>query len=423
MAVQLQTVRTPAEEAILARLAEGGRRHTQTREKAVARLRANGLPNRRVEAWHYTDLRTLMRDAPPPFEAFTDDLVAEAMSQSAALSLKDAAHVLFVNGRFVRHAGALEVVDADTGDQAAAAGDAYGDDGAVALHRAFAGRTTTLRVPPSHRSIVHLDFRELGTDAFSTFPHLVIEVVEGADVLVLETHRGPNDVSYQTHALIEFHVASSAKVEHVRVNEAGNKALSLSTLGVDLAARAAFQSFSLSSGANVARHQIFLRSLGEHAKIGLAGATLARGRQHADTTLVVDHTAPRCESREFYRYIVDDMATGVFQGKIVVAPNAQKTDGGMKSQTILLSDTAAMNNKPELEIFADDVVCGHGATCGSLNENQLFYAHARGIPPVEAEALLLEAFAGEAIDRVGDEQIREQLMDKVRDWLAQRVKS
>ncbi|MDT2021458.1 Fe-S cluster assembly protein SufD [Methylocella sp. CPCC 101449] len=422
MAVQLQTVRTPAEEAILARLAEGGRRHTQTREKAVARLRANGLPNRRVEAWHYTDLRTLMRDAPPPFEAFTDDLVAQAMGQSAALSLKDAAHVLFVNGRFVRHAGALEVVDADTGDQAAA-GDAYGDDGAVALHRAFAGRTTTLRVPPSHRSIVHLDFREIGTDAFSTFPHLVIEVVEGADVLILETHRGPNEIGYQTHALIEFHVASSAKVEHVRVNEAGNKALSLSTLGVDLAARAAFQSFSLSLGANVARHQIFLRSLGEHAKIGLAGASLLRGRQHADTTLVVDHTAPRCQSREFYRYIVDDMATGVFQGKIVVAPNAQKTDGGMKSQTILLSDTAAMNNKPELEIFADDVICGHGATCGSLNENQLFYAHARGIPPAEAEALLLEAFAGEAVDRVGDEQIREQLMDKVRDWLAQRVKS
>lgn len=420
MAAHLQTVRTPAEEAILARLAEGGRRNTQAREKAAARLRAVGLPNRRVEAWHYTDLRTLMRDAPPPFEAFTDALVADAARMKPALKVKDAAHVLFVNGRFVRHAGALEVVDADTGDQA---GDSYGDDGAVALHRAFAGRTTTLRVLPAQRGIVHLDFREIGTEAFATFPHLVIEVVEGADVLVVETHRGPDELAYQTHALIEFHVAPSARVEHVRLNEAGNKALSLSTLGVELAARATFQSFSLSSGASVSRHQIFLRSLGEHAKIGLAGATLLRGRQHADTTLVVDHTAPRCESREFYRYIVDEAATGVFQGKIVVAPQAQKTDGGMKSQTILLSDTAAMNNKPELEIFADDVVCGHGATCGSLNESQLFYAHARGIPPAEAEALLLEAFAGEAIDRVGDEQVREQLMDKVRDWLAQRVKS
>ncbi|HLW92896.1 MAG TPA: SufD family Fe-S cluster assembly protein, partial [Roseiarcus sp.] len=144
------------------------------------------------------------------------------------------------------------------------------------------------------------------------------------------------------------------------------------------------------------------------------------GKRHADTTLTVNHAAPRGESREFYKHIVADEATGVYQGKVIVEPGAQKTDGGMKSQAILLSPAAIMNNKPELEIFADDVICGHGATVGALDPDQLFYLRARGIPEKEAEAMLLEAFGFEAIERVGDEHLREALRDKARGWLAAR---
>ena len=176
----------------------------------------------------------------------------------------------------------------------------------------------------------------------------------------------------------------------------------VSTLVARLGERARLTSFALVTGAGLLRRQGFLRFEGVHAKASLAGVSLLRGRQHADTTLVVHHVAPHCESREFFRHILDGEATGVFQGKVVVAPGAQKTDGVMKSQAILLSEDATMNNKPELEIFADDVVCGHGATCGELDADQVFYVQSRGLPRPEAEALLLEAFAAAAIDRVDE---------------------
>ena len=145
---------------------------------------------------------------------------------------------------------------------------------------------------------------------------------------------------------------------------------------------------------------------GEKAKVALGGLALLDGARRADTTLQVVHSAPGGVSREFYRAIVDDEAIGTFQGKVVVANGAQKTDGAMKSQAVLLSPHAQMNAKPELEIFADDVVCGHGATVGSLDPEQVFYLRTRGIPKDEAEAMLLEAFGGEAIERVDDEALR-----------------
>ena len=179
--------------------------------------------------------------------------------------------------------------------------------------------------------------------------------------------------------------------------------------------------FALVAGGALARRQIFA-TLAVRAPIWRSrGLSLLDGRRHADTTLVVDHAAPRGQSREFYKHIVADEATGVYQGKVVVRPGAQKTDGGMKSQAILLSPTAIMNNKPELEIFADDVVCGHGATVGALDPEQLFYLRARGLPAAEAEAMLLEAFGAEAIARVADEECAEALREIMRGWLAARA--
>ena len=130
---------------------------------------------------------------------------------------------------------------------------------------------------------------------------------------------------------------------------------------------------------------------------------MLKAKQHADTTLLVDHAVPHCESRELFKTVIDGTATGVFQGKIIVRPHAQKTDGRMMSRAVLLSEGGTMNNKPELEIFADDVQCGHGATCGELDENLLFYLMARGLPRPEAETLLLQAFLGEAIEVVEHE--------------------
>jgi Fe-S cluster assembly protein SufD len=147
---------------------------------------------------------------------------------------------------------------------------------------------------------------------------------------------------------------------------------------------------------------------------------MLNAQQHADATLLIDHAVPHCTSRELFKTVLDGSSTGVFQGNIVVRPHAQKTDGGMKSDTLLLSDAATMNNKPELEIFADDVVCGHGATCGALDEELLFYLESRGLPKAEAESLLLQAFLGSAVESVSHEAAREALVGVVENWLKSR---
>ena len=168
------------------------------------------------------------------------------------------------------------------------------------------------------------------------------------------------------------------------------------------------------------RGQAFVRFDGEGTIAGIRGASLLKGRQHADTTLVADHAAADCTSREVFKSVLDEEARNVFQGKITVRPHAQKTDAKMSTHALLLSDKAEADNKPELEIFADDVQCGHGATSGALDEDLLFYLKARGIPPKEAEALLIQAFVGEAVEGIEHAGLRDALIDHVVAWVATR---
>ena len=184
-----------------------------------------------------------------------------------------------------------------------------------------------------------------------------------------------------------------------------------------------FDSFALVSGKGLSRRQLFMRFNGNDAVASLRGVSLLQGREHADTTLDVVHDGTGCEGRETFRYILDDAATGVFQGRIRVRKEAQKTDGKMMSRALLLSDEAAMYNKPELEIFADDVACGHGATCGGLNADQLFYLQARGLPKAEAESLLLEAFAAELADEIGHDTLTAGFRAEIAHWLDERARA
>jgi Fe-S cluster assembly protein SufD len=170
----------------------------------------------------------------------------------------------------------------------------------------------------------------------------------------------------------------------------------------------------------VVRNQLFLKFDGEGIVAGIRGATLLKGRQHADTTLVINHVAPDCQSREVFKTVLDDEAHGVFQGRIIVRRQAQRTDAKMMTQALLLSERAEADNKPELEIFADDVQCGHGATAGAIDEDLKFYLLARGIPAAEAEALLIQAFLGEAIEGIEHAGLREALLESVAGWLKAR---
>lgn len=390
-------------------------------EAAFARYAEKGLPGRRIEAWHYTDLRTQLKSAPPPAPSVAGDGSAPSLAGSP-FALGEGRDLVFVDGALAGDPPLPTGVVIERASSARTLASPVIDesDASVALARAFAREAVTIRIDPgAHAGALHIAFRN-GAAAATSAAHVILAVGAGASLTLIESHESAPGAAHLAQALVELDVADGARVRHIRVNELAMEASSVTTLGVDLGAQADFQTLSLTTGAGLSRHQVFLRFAGEHANAAVGGATLVRGKQHADTTIVINHCAAHCESREVFKSIVDGDATGVFQGRINVAPGAQKTDARMASNALLLAEGAAMYNKPELEIFADDVQCAHGATCGELDDNLLFYIMARGIPRPDAEALLLEAFVAPAFEGVEDDAVREMLMERVRGWLAQR---
>jgi Fe-S cluster assembly protein SufD len=406
------------------------------RENAFQRFETEGLPHRRVEEWKYTDLRALMRDAKPL--AAPPDAAAKARAKGAGKLLGDveARRLVFVDGAFVAElsdTGKLEsglavtsLADALTeGDPALAAhlGKlAPANDVAVALNTALMGDGAVIRIAAGStiERPLHLLFVNSEIPA-ATFVRSLVVVEEGARAMLIESHEGPPGSDYQVNAALELFVGDNAHVDHVKIVGEGSDALHVSTLAAAIGAHARFNSFTFIAGGAVVRNQLFLNFDGEGTVASIRGATLLKGRQHADTTLVANHIARDCQSREVFKSVLDDEAHGVFQGRIVVKPHAQKTDAKMMTRALLLSDRAEADNKPELEIFADDVQCGHGATAGALDEDLKFYLMARGIPAAEAEALLIQAFLGEAIEGIEHAGLREALMESVAAWLKARA--
>jgi Fe-S cluster assembly protein SufD len=246
----------------------------------------------------------------------------------------------------------------------------------------------------------------------------LVVIENGARAMLVESHEGAGE--HQVNAALELVVGDEAHVDHIKVTGEGAGALHVSSLVAAVGARARFNEFLFTIGGTVVRNQLFVRFNGEGTMAGIRGATLLRGRQHGDATLVADHAKGACTSREVFKTVLDGEAHGVFQGKIIVRPHAQKTDAKMATHALLLSETAEATNKPELEIFADDVQCGHGATSGDLDEDLLFYLKARGIPAKEAEALLIQAFVGEAVEGIEHAGLRDALMEQTAQWLKAR---
>jgi len=410
------------------------------REKAFQLFSGRGLPHRRVEEFKYTDLRAAMRDAAPLAGVPSSSEVAEAAEAGKAFAGIDAARITIANGHvaavdqsdaFAR-LGAMRV-EAKPLAEALASGHpllsgitpvpAARDNPIYQLNSAFMFDGLVIRVPAgvSVETPIHLRFLTIGSSAIATATRVLVVVEEGASLTLLESHEGQDAASHQPNDAVEFVVGDKATVRHVRLNAEGPNTLALSTLAAKLGAGVSFSSLNVVVGGQVSRHQVYIAFAGEHSSAQINGATMVKGRQHADSTLLVDHSVPHCDSRELFKTVVDDEATGVFQGKIIVHPQAQKTDGRMMSGCLLLSEAGTMNNKPELEIFADDVQCAHGATCGALDDELLFYLMARGLPRKEAESLLVQAFLGEAVESVEHDDVREALMDVVSGWLAARA--
>jgi Fe-S cluster assembly protein SufD len=256
----------------------------------------------------------------------------------------------------------------------------------------------------------------------SMFTRSLLKIGSNARATLVESYIAADGAkSYQVDDLLAVSVGDGARLDHVRFIEDGPEAFNISSASVRLGANAHFNTFGLTSGANVSRYQAVIAFAGEGSRVETNGVNLLKGRQHADTTLVLDHAVAHCESREIFRAVVDDRGHSVFQGRIIVRPHAQKTDAKMMTRALLLSDEAEADNKPELEIFADDVTCGHGATTGALDEALLFYLRARGLSEKEAQALLIQAFVGEAIESIANESLRELAIAVAKRWLEARV--
>jgi Fe-S cluster assembly protein SufD len=292
------------------------------------------------------------------------------------------------------------------------------DDTAVALNTALMGDGAVIRVASGTtlKRPLHLVFAAVGEKPSSAFLRSLVVVENGASATLIESHEG--GVS-QVNTALELIAGDDTRVDLIKATH--GRALHVASLLATIGARATFNSFALTRDASLVRNQTFIRFAGEGSHAGIRGVSLLRGKDHVDTTLLIEHAAPRCESREQFRSVLDGESHGVFQGKIVVKPHAQKTDAKMLTRALLLSDDAEADNKPELEIFADDVVCGHGATAGALDEGLKFYLMSRGISAKEAEALLIQAFIGETIEEVAQEDVRAALMTEALRWLGARA--
>jgi Fe-S cluster assembly protein SufD len=319
-------------------------------------------------------------------------------------------------------ADVLATGDADLVERLAPKGLGTGDP-TLSLNAALMQGGVVVDVAPGAeigKPLIILSVMSVGA-VHAAYHRSLVRVGAGAKLTLFEIVDAVEIGSNQQNGTLVLELGDGAEVEHLtRISRQGADAIIINSVLASLGAKCQYDGFALIADGGLVRRQIFLRFDGEHSTAGIRGLSLLSGKRHADTTLVVDHAVPHCTSREYFKHIIADEATGVYQGKVIVRPHAQKTDGGMKSRALLLSDSAAMFNKPELEIFADDVVCGHGATVAQLDEDQLFYLRSRGLPRAEAEQLLLEAFAAEAIESVQNEGARERLMTYVSEWLAAR---
>jgi Fe-S cluster assembly protein SufD len=439
---EVKVIKTAAETALAHTFAQarpqlpGGAAIAAQRAAAFDVFAKEGLPHRRVEDWKYTDLRALMREAKPL--ASPPDAKAKARAKTAGALLGDleGRRLVFVDGAFVPELSDVAALEPglEVGSLANALADtapllaahlgklAPASDVAVALNTALMGDGAVIRIGAGAtiERPLHLVFTASEKPSASFVRSLVV-VERGARAMLIESHEGPAGSDYQVNAALELFVGDGAHVDHVKIIGEGADALHVSTLAAAIGAKARFNTFTFTAGGAVVRNQLFLKLDGEETVANVRGATLLKGRQHADTTLVVNHNARGCQSREVFKSVLDDEAHGVFQGRIVVRQGAQQTDAKMMTRALLLSDRAEADNKPELEIFADDVQCGHGATAGALDEELKFYLMARGIPAAEAEALLIQAFLGEAIEGIEHAGLRETLMDQVAAWLKART--
>ena len=413
----------------------GAGKVAELRRQAFEAFERAGLPHRRIEEWKYTDLRAQMREV-LPLAAVPD---AKALERARAAlqthAVEGAARLVLVDGVLVPELSDLaalgkgvsvrtlrEILENEKDEAHADALITKASDVMISLNAALVTDGVMVSIADGTALSHPIQLVHVATaSSASSVTRSHVQVGKGARVTLVESFVAAEGAkSYQAHDAVILSIGDGAELSQVRLLADAADAVNITSQILTVGAKAKINLFNMTSGGHLSRLQGFITLAGEGSDLAINGVNLLKGTQHGDTTLVVDHAVPGCTSREVFRAVVDDRAHSVFQGRIIVRPDAQKTDGKMMTRALLLSDEAEADNKPELEIFADDVTCGHGATAGALDDSLLFYLRARGLAEKEAQALLIQAFVGEAIEAIPEDGLREAAMAAAERWLEAR---
>jgi Fe-S cluster assembly protein SufD len=393
------------------------------RESALSRLRDMGLPGRRDEYWKFTRPDSLCDIVPQTAALFTSD-------EAPVFASVDRLHLVFVDGVFDEVASddlsleglTIERLADVAGKDIHWAKDVYGSLEAAsqepvkrplaALNTAFATDGVLIRVTGKVSKPVNITYLHR-SEISDAYLHHVIRLEEGSEVTLLEN--GPAAARF--NKVLEVDVADDAVFHHVRTQGRDHERRAATHIFGKLGARSVFKSFTLTANGVLTRNECVLTLTGDDAIAHVAGACVGDGDFHHDDTVFITHDAERCESRQVFKKVLRNGATGVFQGKILVKPGAQKTDGYQISQSLLLDDDSQFLAKPELEIYADDVACSHGSTTGAIDEESLFYLRSRGVPEAPATNLLVLAFLAGAVEEIENPEIADEILGRLEDWL------
>jgi Fe-S cluster assembly protein SufD len=397
------------------------------RKAGIARFAESGFPTLQDEDWRFTNVAPLVKlPFKPVFQFARDGLTRETISQFIFGALP-ATRLVFVDGHFAADlsstapqaegATAKSLAAALTQDSALvekhlARQSPGGTDAFMSLNTAFFQDGAFIHVAAGKKvgTPIHLLFvstaKETGA---TTHPRNLVIAESGSRATVLESYVSVADGAYFTNAVTELVLEEGAALEHCKFQDESRSAFHIAAIQAQLGRSSDLISHSIATGAKLSRNNIRTALAGEGVECVLNGLYLTRGDQLADHHMVVEHAQPHCNSHEYYNGILDGRSKGVFHGRILVRQPAQKTDAKQTNKNLLLSEDATIDTKPQLEIYADDVKCTHGATIGQLNEESIFYLRARGIGKDTARQMLIHAFAGEIIERIRYLPAREEL--------------
>src|ERR1051325_1380296 len=410
---------------------------SRLRESAMSRFEQSGFPTTDNEEWKYTNVAPIARAR---FELAPQESVSGLNAAQLEPFLYEEARrsrLVFVNGFYHAELSSLEALPEGTvaldlsdallseeyaevlREQLARRADPN-ESGFTALNTAFLSSGAFLFIPKGVRadSPIHLLFLSTTTtaqaeDALVSFPRVLLVAGEGSEATIIESYASLAEGVHLTNAVVEIVLLDNARLEYYKVQRESQQAFHIATTTVDMGRSSSFDSTAITMGASIARQDIAVTLDAEGAECWVDGLYIVGAGQHADTHSLIDHRKPHCISHQLYKGILDGKSRAVFNGKVFVHEGAQKTDAMQKNKNLLLSDEARVDTKPQLEIFADDVKCAHGATVGQLEEEELFYLVSRGLSPLLARNLLTYGFAEEVITKINVESIRTQLDEAV----------